>query len=77
VLGRRFWRSRIGRVVGTSFATALFLYGFVYYGNYRYRLPYEPLMVVVSAALVTRVFRGRELLGVGLQDRHEAADIDA
>jgi hypothetical protein len=49
----------------------------VYYGNYRYRLPYEPLMVVVSAALVTRVFRSRELLGGALQDRHEAADIDA
>jgi 4-amino-4-deoxy-L-arabinose transferase-like glycosyltransferase len=77
VLGRRFWRSRIGRVVGTSFATALFLYGFVYYGNYRYRLPYEPLMVVVSAALVTRVLRSRELLGAALQDPHEAADIDA
>jgi 4-amino-4-deoxy-L-arabinose transferase-like glycosyltransferase len=77
VLGRRFWRSSIGRVMAASFATALLLYGFVYYGNYRYRLPYEPLMVLVAAALVTRVFRARELLAGGLQNRGEAADIDA
>ena len=43
-------RSPIGRIIGTSFVTALVLYGFVYYGNYRYRLPYEPLMVLVAAA---------------------------
>ena len=76
VLGRRFWASRIGRIAGTSFATALFLYGFLYYGNYRYRLPYEPLMVLVAAALVTRVFRSRELLVDGLQNQGELADID-
>ena len=50
MLGRRFWASPIGRIAGASFATALLLYGFVYYGNYRYRLPYEPLMVLVAAA---------------------------
>ena len=77
VLGRRFWGSSIGRVVAASFATALLLYGFVYYGNYRYRLPYEPLMVLVAAALVTQVFRARELLAGGLQNRGEAVDIDA
>jgi 4-amino-4-deoxy-L-arabinose transferase-like glycosyltransferase len=77
VLGRRFWASRIGRIAGTSFATALFLYGFLYYGNYRYRLPYEPLMVLVAAALVTQVFRSRELLADGLQNRGESADNDA
>ena len=76
VLGRRFWGSRIGRIAGASFATALFLYGFLYYGNYRYRLPYEPLMVLVAAALVARVFRSRELLGDGLQNQGELADID-
>jgi 4-amino-4-deoxy-L-arabinose transferase-like glycosyltransferase len=76
VLGRRFWRSRIGRIACASFATALFLYGFVYYGNYRYRLPHEPLMVLIASALVTRTFRGRELLADGLQNRGEAADID-
>lgn len=59
VLGRRFWSLPIGRLAATSFATALFLYGFAYYGNYRYRLPYEPLMVVVSAAFVVQVWRWR------------------
>ena len=54
-LGRAFWRLPIGRAVATSFVTALFLYGFLYYGNYRYRLPYEPMMIVVAAAFVTRV----------------------
>jgi 4-amino-4-deoxy-L-arabinose transferase-like glycosyltransferase len=77
VLGRRFWASRIGRIAATSFATALFLYGFLYYGNYRYRLPYEPLMVLVAATLVTRVFRSRELLADGVQNRGESADNDA
>ena len=61
---------RIGRIAGTSFVTALVLYGFVYYGNYRYRLPYEPLMVLVAAALVTGAFRSRELLaGCGAETR--------
>ncbi|MFP5486766.1 MAG: ArnT family glycosyltransferase [Acidimicrobiia bacterium] len=59
VLGRRFWRQPIGRLAATSFATALVLYGFVYYGNYRYRLPYEPLMLVVAAAFLVAAWRGR------------------
>ena len=50
----------IGRIAATSFATVLFLYGFLYYGNYRYRLPYKPLMAVVAAAFVTRVVRLRD-----------------
>jgi 4-amino-4-deoxy-L-arabinose transferase-like glycosyltransferase len=54
-LGRAFWRRPIGRLITVSFVTALFLYGFLYYGNYRYRLPYEPLMAVVAAAFVTQV----------------------
>jgi 4-amino-4-deoxy-L-arabinose transferase-like glycosyltransferase len=56
LLGRSFWRSRIGRLVVTSFATALFLYGFLYYGNYRYRLPYEPLMIIVASTLLVRMW---------------------
>lgn len=54
-LGREFWRRPIGRVIATSFLTALFLYGFLYYGNYRYRLPYEPMMVVVAATFLARM----------------------
>jgi 4-amino-4-deoxy-L-arabinose transferase-like glycosyltransferase len=59
VLGRPFWSRPIGRLAATSFATALFLYGFAYYGNYRYRVPYEPLMVVVASAFVVQVWRWR------------------
>jgi hypothetical protein len=59
VLGRPFWRSRLGRCMTTSFVTALVLYGFVYYGNYRYRLPYEPLMVIASATLLTTLWHLR------------------
>jgi len=76
VLGRRFWRTRIGRIAGTSFVTALVLYGFVYYGNYRYRLPYEPLMVLVAAALVTGAFRSRELLAGSVQKAGDRTDSD-
>lgn len=54
-LGRAFWSRAIGRMIATSFVTALVLYGFVYYGNYRYRLPYEPLMAVVVAAFLVRI----------------------
>jgi 4-amino-4-deoxy-L-arabinose transferase-like glycosyltransferase len=59
VLGRSFWATRIGRVFATTFLTALFLYGFLYYGNYRYRLPYEPLMVLVAATFLTRLWAAR------------------
>jgi hypothetical protein len=60
VLGRRFWRQPVMRCIATSFVTALFLYGFLYYGNYRYRLAYEPLMIVVAATFVTHVWSQRE-----------------
>ena len=59
MLGRPFWGSRLGRCMTASFLTALFLYGFLYYGNYRYRLPYEPLMVVASATLLTKMWHHR------------------
>jgi hypothetical protein len=58
-LGRSFWLTRMGRVFLATFATALFLYGFLYYGNYRYRLPYEPLMVLVASAFVTKIWSMR------------------
>lgn len=58
-LGRSFWSTRTGRLIATSFLTALVLYGFLYYGNYRYRVPYEPLMVVVAATVLTRLWARR------------------
>lgn len=60
VLGRRWWRTPVGRIAAMSFATAVLLYGFAYYGNYRYRLPYEPLMVVVAASFIVQVARWRQ-----------------
>lgn len=66
-LGREFWFTRVGRVFLATFLTALFLYGFLYYGNYRYRLPYEPLMVLVAAAFLTRLWpstRSRDVAGM-------------
>lgn len=66
-LGREFWLTRVGRVFLATFLTALFLYGFLYYGNYRYRLPYEPLMVLVAAAFLTRLWpsdRSHDVAGV-------------
>ncbi len=62
LLGRRFWSAPAMRCLAASFATALFLYGFMYYGNYRYRLPFEPLMIMVGAVLAVRVWRSRAAL---------------
>jgi 4-amino-4-deoxy-L-arabinose transferase-like glycosyltransferase len=76
LLGRTFWRSPIGRVVATSLLTALFLYGFLYYGNYRYRMPYEPVMIVVAATVVTRMFRGRELSADGGRRSENSLAVD-
>ena len=74
LLGRSFWATRLGRALATSFLTALVLYGFVYYGNYRYRLPYEPLMIVVAATLVTRLWRSRRT--ISSPDFHDSADLE-
>jgi 4-amino-4-deoxy-L-arabinose transferase-like glycosyltransferase len=40
-------------------AAALFTYGFVYYGNFRYRVPLEPLMMLVAAPLATALLELR------------------
>ena len=53
-LGRELWRTPLLRAIRVSFITALVLYGFAYYGNYRYRLSYEPLMMVVAALVLDR-----------------------
>lgn len=69
VAGRRFWRTRMGRVFAASFLTALFLYGFLYYGNYRYRLPYEPIMVLFAATVLVRIWdRRRDLVFTGARE---------
>lgn len=60
-LGRAVWRRRLMVAIATMFVTILVMYGFVYYGNYRYRLPYEPLMMVVAALVVDRGWTGLRL----------------
>lgn len=67
VLGRSLWRRPMMKVVLASFVTAAFLYGFLYYGNYRYRVPYTPLMVLVSAAFLAAIWRRRRELARSLR----------
>jgi 4-amino-4-deoxy-L-arabinose transferase-like glycosyltransferase len=53
---RRMWREPLLLAISVSVATALVLYGFLYYGNYRYHLQYEPLMAVVAALVLDRMW---------------------
>ncbi len=59
LLRRRLWRQPLTRAALVTIITALVLYGFLYFGSYRYRFPLEPLMILVSAPLVTGVWRNR------------------
>ena len=52
-------RLRVTRGVLGLFAASLVLYGFVLYGNFRYRAPLEPLMTLVAAPLLVRLGRVR------------------
>jgi 4-amino-4-deoxy-L-arabinose transferase-like glycosyltransferase len=60
VLWRELWRNRVTRGVIALFGGSLVLFGFVYYGNYRYRVPLEPLMLLIAAPLAVRVWGARE-----------------
>jgi hypothetical protein len=55
VFGRAFLRTRLLRAAIAFLAVALVLYGFLFYGNFRYRIPLEPLMILVAAPLVARL----------------------
>jgi 4-amino-4-deoxy-L-arabinose transferase-like glycosyltransferase len=52
--GRALWRIPAARAMLAFIATAIPLYGFIYYGNVRYRVPLEPLMLLIVAAVLTR-----------------------
>jgi 4-amino-4-deoxy-L-arabinose transferase-like glycosyltransferase len=60
VLWHALWRRPAIRGVLVLFAGSLVLYGFVYYGNYRYRAPLEPLMLLGAAPLLARLPALRE-----------------
>jgi 4-amino-4-deoxy-L-arabinose transferase-like glycosyltransferase len=65
--GRALWRVPAMRAALAFIALAVPLYGFVYYGNVRYRIPLEPLMLLVVGAVAARVWEARASLGVGPQ----------
>ena len=50
---------RACRGVLAYLALCLVNYGFVYYGQWRYRLPMEPFMIVVAAPLLVRLWAQR------------------
>jgi hypothetical protein len=47
VFGRSLWRVPAMRAILLFLAAAVPLYGFIYYGNVRYRIPLEPFMLLV------------------------------
>jgi 4-amino-4-deoxy-L-arabinose transferase-like glycosyltransferase len=57
---RTLWRVPAMRGVLLFLSAAVPLYGFVYYGNVRYRIPLEPLMLLVVAPAAARVWERRE-----------------
>ena len=59
LFGRELWRRPVTRGVLAMFVVALFAYGFVYYGNFRYRAPLEPLMLLVASPLLVRLWEMR------------------
>jgi 4-amino-4-deoxy-L-arabinose transferase-like glycosyltransferase len=68
VLGpRRLWRLHPGmRAVLAYLALCLINYGVVYYGQWRYRIPMEPFMILIAAPLLVRVWERRGMLSDGL-----------
>ncbi|MGH2803068.1 MAG: hypothetical protein ACRDL4_08490, partial [Thermoleophilaceae bacterium] len=56
------WRNPLGRAGIALTAISLVLYGFVLYGNFRYRMPLQPVMILLAAPLVSRVWAQRSVL---------------
>ena len=59
LLARTLWRNPALRAILVFLALAIPLYGFVYYGNVRYRVPLEPLMLIVAATGAVALARRR------------------
>src|SRR5207244_693055 len=57
---RSLWRIPMMRGVLVFLALAIPLYGFVYYGNVRYHVPLEPLMLLVIAPALGAAWAARE-----------------
>jgi 4-amino-4-deoxy-L-arabinose transferase-like glycosyltransferase len=60
---RRLWRfNPIMRGVLAYLAASLVTYGFVYYGQFRYRLAMEPMMILLAVPLLVGLWRDRGAL---------------
>ncbi len=55
IFGRRLWENPALLGSLAFILVSLVLYGFVFYGNFRYRAPLEPLMLLIAAPLVSRI----------------------
>lgn len=63
---RTLWRLHPGmRGVLAYLALCLFVYGFVYFGQNRYRMPMEPLMILVATPLALELWKRRPARGRG------------
>jgi hypothetical protein len=64
---RRLWRMHPGmRGVLAYLALCLVNYGVIYYGQWRYRIPMEPFMILVATPLLLRVWDARPALADAL-----------
>jgi hypothetical protein len=59
VYGRSLLRNAALRAALIVMGVSVLLYCTVFYGNFRYRAPLEPLMLLVVAPLVTRLWEIR------------------
>src|SRR5437763_4206043 len=62
LFGKALWRTPLLRGVLAFLALAIPLYGFIYYGNVRYRMPLEPLMVFAVAPAAVAVWKASSRL---------------
>jgi 4-amino-4-deoxy-L-arabinose transferase-like glycosyltransferase len=72
--GRRLWRSPTMKAVAVLLGCALVLFGFVYYGNYRYREPLSPVFLLLAGPLLARMWQWRGRLVPDLPDVDEPVD---
>jgi 4-amino-4-deoxy-L-arabinose transferase-like glycosyltransferase len=65
---RRLWRMHPAlKAVLAYLALCLVNYGIVYYGQWRYRIPMEPFMVLLATPLLVRVWDRRAALAASLR----------
>jgi 4-amino-4-deoxy-L-arabinose transferase-like glycosyltransferase len=59
VFRKRLWADRVMRAALVYISLAVILYSFILYGNFRYRMPLETLMLLVAAPLASRLWQLR------------------